>query len=74
MRLDPVMNQRALAYAASLFKILAVNEASGGTSSLRYLHLFLTTAGEVVLLGKSWNPHVKNWDEELLPIPRRNKV
>ena len=74
MRLDPGINQGALANAASLFKNLPVNEASDGARSLRYLQPFMTTAGEVVLLGKSWDPDVKNWDEELLPIPRRNKA
>ena len=74
MRLDPGINQGALANAASLFKNLHVNEASDGARSLRYLQPFMTTAGEVVLLGNSWDPDVKNWDEELLPIPRRNKA
>ncbi|KAJ7328574.1 hypothetical protein OS493_024494 [Desmophyllum pertusum] len=72
MRLDPGINNGALASAVSLFKNLPVNEASDGARSLRYLQPFMTTAGEVVLLGQSWNPDVNRWAEDVLPIPRRN--
>ena len=64
MRLDLGINQGALANAASLFKNLPVNEAGDVTRLLRYLQPFVATAGEVVLLGKSWNPDIKNWDEK----------
>ena len=66
LRLDPGINQPAFDNAASLFKNLPVNEASDGARSLRYLQPFLTTAGEVVLLGKSWDPDVNNWSEEVI--------
>ena len=74
MRLDPGINHNALNNASSLFKNLPVNEASDGARSLRYLQPFMTTTGEVVLLGKSWNPDVNNWAEDVVPIPRRNKA
>ena len=74
LRLDPGINQAAFDNAASLFKNLPVNEASDGARSLRYLQPFSTTGGEVVLLGKSWDPDVNNWSEEVIPVPRRNKA
>lgn len=67
-----IMDNGVLANVVSLFKNLPVNEASDGARSLRYLQPFMTTAGEVVLLGQSWNPDVNRWAEDVLPIPRRN--
>ena len=74
LRLDPGINQAVFDDATSLFKNLPVNEASDGTRLLRYLQPFSTTAGEVVLLGKSWDPDVNNWSEEVISVPRRNKA
>lgn len=74
MPLDQGINHIALHNASSLFKNLPVNKTSDGARSLRYLQPFMTTTGEVVLLGKSWNPDVNNWSEDVLPIPRRNKA
>ena len=34
----------------------------------------MTTDGEIVLLGKSWDPDVNNWSKEILPVPRRNRA
>jgi len=64
LRLDLGINQGVLTNAASLFKNLPVNEARDVARLLRYLQPFVATAGEVVLLGKSWNPDIKNWDEK----------
>ena len=72
MRLDPGINHIALNNASSLFKNL--HKTSDGARSLRYLQPFMTTTGEVVMLGKLWNPDVNNWSEDVLPIPRRNKA
>ena len=74
LRLGPGINQGALDKAESLFKNAPVNEASDGARSLRYLQPFMTTDGEIVLLGKSWDPDVNNWSEEILPVPRRNRA
>ena len=74
LRLGPGINQGALDKAESLFKNAPVNEASDGARSLRYLKPFMTTDGEIVRLGKSWEPDVNNWSEEILLVPRRNRA
>ena len=51
-----------------------MNEASECARSLRYLQPFMTTAGEVVPLQKSWDRDVNNWSEDILPVPRRNRA
>lgn len=55
--------------AAGHYKGFPVNEASDGARSLRYLQPRLTNSGEVVLLGKAWNPDVETWTEQTIQIP-----
>lgn len=71
-RLDPGINEKVLDIAERHYKGFLVNKASYGARSLRYLQPRLTNSGEVVLLGKAWNPDVENWIEEVITIPRRD--
>lgn len=59
-RLDPGINEKVLDIAERHYKGFPVNEASNGARSLRYLQPRLTNSGEVVLLGKAWNPDVES--------------
>lgn len=71
--LDPGINHSALSSAAISFKGMPVNEASDGARALRYIQPYLNRDGKVVLLGKSWDPDVKRWNQECkYPIPRRD--
>ena len=71
-RLQPGIDFEALGRAAAMFKNLPVNEGSDGARALRYLQPFMTSSGEVVLLGQCWNPVVSQWAEEAISIPRKS--
>ena len=72
VRLDAGINQMVIDKAAGHYKGFPVNEASDGARSLRYLQARLTNSGEVVLLGKAWNPDVETWTEQTIQIPRKD--
>ena len=40
-------------------------------NSCRYLQAMKSGNGEVILVGKSFDPNIEKWDEEVLCIPRR---
>ena len=71
-RLDAGINHKVFEDAALRYKGLPVNEASDGARSLRYLQPRLSNSGEVVLLGKAWNPDVESWTNESITVPRRD--
>ena len=71
-RLDPGINAEALCQAASLFKRSPVNEASDGSPALRYLQARENKDGSVALVGHGWNPDVRKWKSEEMPIPRKD--
>lgn len=72
VRLDAGINKMVIDKAAGHYKGFPVNEASDGARSLRYLQPRLTNSGEVVLLGKAWNPDVETWTEQTIQIPRKD--
>ncbi len=59
-------------YGSTTLPRLPVNKASDGAESLCYFQPRLTNAGEVVILGKTWNTNVTNWTDEILKIPCRD--
>ena len=71
-RLDVGINLEVIDNAAQHYRGFPVNEASDGARSLRYLQPRLTNSGEVVILGKMWNPDVQSWNDEVLHIPRQD--
>ena len=71
-QLDPGINEKVLDIAERHCKGFSVNKASDGARSLRYLQPRLTNSGEVVLLGKAWNPDAESWIEEVITIPSRD--
>ena len=71
-KLEPGLTIKAIDRAAREYGSLPVNEASDGARALRYLQPRLNTAGNVVLLGEAWNPDVRKWKCEELPLPRKD--
>ena len=72
LKLDPGLNSDCIDQAALTFKGLPVNEASDGARRLRYLEPRKQKDGKVVLVGHVWNPDVSTWQDQNIPIPRRD--
>ncbi|KAL9977635.1 hypothetical protein ACROYT_G015064 [Oculina patagonica] len=60
VRLDVGINLKVIDNAAQHYRGFPVNKASDEARRLRYLQPRLTNSGEVVTLGKMWNPDVQN--------------
>ena len=71
-RLDPGVNNKALETAANIFKKSPVNEASDGARALRFLEPRKNVSGEVMLVGQGWDPNVKRWHLQEVPVPRKD--
>ena len=72
IRIDPGLDMAALDTAAETFEGLPVNESSDGARCLRFLELGKLKNGDVVLVGKVWNPDISTWHEQLVPVPRKD--
>ena len=72
-KLYPGLNEAALEKACDVYSDMSVIECSDEARALRYLEARNSIDGNVELVGRCFDPSVKNWGNQCLLIPRKGE-